>query len=450
MRRVKWFALAVAVILLCGTLFTGCGKETVDLNKYVKFQVEGFDGYGKVTAYIDAEAIAKDYKEFINDEESIKTPDGRAKKGEAVAFIINEKTPFKLKYDSEKTDYKNGDVIQLTWKEKESAIEKLQEFLDVEFTHADLSYTVEGLTPIQQIDPLSDEYLTVEITGEFSGDCHMYVESKVPVGENDVCYLEVTRDKEGPYKNGDVITLSFQRGEYYEENFSYYREQYGIEFTDSQKQITIEGLDYVPLENPQEALDNISQKSYDNVNAVVENKFKDYAGEMKQELVGVAYYYAEPSVMDEKSYPDEVNKLVFVYHLENGIYPNGWYTYLVADDVCMAKLEQEDGSAAYQIVGYGYKDQGALHANSAYYSIPFNYMVYDGLYYDGYATLEECLLKLYNSEIAPYTSWGTTYERPYQNVLVTEGLQDVIVTQDNVAAKTEAAAQAEATAEPAA
>ena len=52
--------LAFAVFTL-----TGCGTKTIDLNKYISVDVDGYDSFGKASATFDYDAFRKDYSDKI-------------------------------------------------------------------------------------------------------------------------------------------------------------------------------------------------------------------------------------------------------------------------------------------------------------------------------------------------------------------------------------------------
>ena len=118
--------------------------------------------------------------------------------------------------------------------------------------------------------------------------------------------------------------------------------------------------------------------------------------------IGTLYFYNEEWV-ENSGYN---NRLVFVYHLDNGIIPGGWYTYLGPNgSVCIKYVEEENGQSFYTTVAASefyfdtYMSYLWIECMKEYYSfwLDTNYpvsFVYNDIRYMGHQTIEDCLVAL--------------------------------------------------------
>ncbi|MDE6128158.1 MAG: hypothetical protein K2G16_03075, partial [Lachnospiraceae bacterium] len=60
MKKIKGFIL-LGMIALAMFALTGCGKTTVNLNKYITIECAGYDSLGTASFSFDYEAFEKDY-----------------------------------------------------------------------------------------------------------------------------------------------------------------------------------------------------------------------------------------------------------------------------------------------------------------------------------------------------------------------------------------------------
>ncbi|MBE6608390.1 MAG: RNA polymerase sigma factor [Ruminococcaceae bacterium] len=131
--------------------------------------------------------------------------------------------------------------------------------------------------------------------------------------------------------------------------------------------------------------------------------------------IGTLYFYNDE--VDENSAYN--NRLVVIYHLENGIVPGGFYTYLGPNgNVVIKCVTEDDGTEYFSVVRKRefYFDNHLsflwIEGLKEYYSFmlstdyPVSF-VYNGIRYMGHNTLEDCLKAL---QINGMDYWGMEYD----------------------------------------
>lgn len=419
----KLFLAAMAAIVSFSLV--GCGSPTVDLNEYVSVNTNGYDGYGKLYASIDYGKIVEDFRGELNPKagNQILGADTPAVAAE-LAFDMYE--PFELDYKVPE-NLKNGNKIEIVWDVNESAVEKVQEYLDVKFQYHDFQYTVEGLQELRQVDPF--EYVKMEYWGP-SGDAEVstYVEAEIP-HDNRTIKIKLNIPYLRGVSNGDIIHVSLKDNH----DAEYYAKNYGMVLTRNEADIVVEGADYYPLSDPAEIFEYLSEEDFNNAETAVLEHFKDYKGDISAEYVGAVFYYSDE--LNHQSINYNSNNILFlIWHMDNGIYPGGWYTYMgVIGDVYIGHVEQEDGSAVKMTVqggspfgdsSWNYKRETIIYYGTPDYPTHFEY---DGMYYAGHKTIKECLEAIEIYQLHGIKNLYTKIpELGYENVIVTDSLKDYI------------------------
>lgn len=367
----------------------GCGTPTVDLNEYVSVNTNGYSGYGKFSVSVDYNRIVEDFRSELNPKagNEIFGADSPALAAE-LAFDMYE--PFELEYEVPE-NLTNGDKIAVKWDVNENAVKRVQEVLDVKFRHSDFSHTVEDLQELRQVDPF--EYVQMQYWG-ISGNAEVNtnVDAKIPHDNG-----TLTIDLDIPYtkglSNGDTVHAVLDDrydAEYYARNF-------GMVLTRKEADMVVEGAAYYPLSDYNEILEYLTEEDLKNAETAVLEHFQDYKGNISAEYVGAVLYYSnEIDVMNCSQ--NKNNQLVLIWHMDNGICPGGWYTYMgVWGDVYIRYLDQNDTSAGKETVQggspFGDNSWNYRRENITYYGSPDypTHFEYDGLYYAGHRTVAECL-----------------------------------------------------------
>lgn len=149
--------------------------------------------------------------------------------------------------------------------------------------------------------------------------------------------------------------------------------------------------------------ENLSEESYASMVSVLQELQKDTAGDVVCTPVGVLYYYNE----DVQPGDSINNRLVVIFHLDNGTVPNGWYTYISPNsDAVIKSVKEQDEYAYHSVVCAGEFDEQEHIANllPIFYSkevysfwgdTPYQvHFDYNGVRYSGHTTIEDCLIAL--------------------------------------------------------
>ena len=151
--------------------------------------------------------------------------------------------------------------------------------------------------------------------------------------------------------------------------------------------------------------------------------------------IGTLYFYNDEWIEDSA----DNNRLIFVYHIENGIVPGGWYTYLGPNGNVVLKYTgyvqdaDEENNLTLELwstVSEGeflYRDYMSylwLECMKEYYSfiIDTDYpvsFVYNGIRYMGHTTVEDCLIAL---EENSFKEW----ELEFDHMVASGQMQDYV------------------------
>lgn len=147
MRIVLGAAVLGVSAVIAGSTLTGCGgSKTIDLSKYVIFEVEGYDGYGKATATFDTDKLKKDYSKV---KANTKSEEYNIYKGFEYSDV--EILADSLMGSLDKTDnLSNGDTVKY-----EIDTDSLNELFP-SYKVKDVSFKVSGLKSIETFDAFAD------------------------------------------------------------------------------------------------------------------------------------------------------------------------------------------------------------------------------------------------------------------------------------------------------
>ena len=218
-------AAILAVLVTAGLIvfFVVTAKPTVDLNKYLKIEFSGYDGYGKANASIDWEAIEAKYGKKIKFTSEAKKELGVLIKLTSPLDALSKAVSVDIDSGSK---LKNGDEIAYTWN-LESDISK---YIKVKLKSKNGTYTVNGLTEISTFDAFED----LEIT--FFGTAPSGYMSLIYNGDM-LDSSDFNYDKSNGLSNGDVITVTIDESE-----IEHCAEKYGKVPSSSKKEYIVEGL----------------------------------------------------------------------------------------------------------------------------------------------------------------------------------------------------------------
>lgn len=211
-----------AIIMLL--LFVVLGMEdSIDMNQYLTIEAEGYDGYGKLHAAINWDAVEEKYGEKLSFTEEA---------GKTFGGLISLMSPMDVLQDCVRVELEkysglsNGDTVAYTW----TVDEDLANMLKCKIKCKDGSFSVSDLQQAETFDLFSQ--LEVEFTGT------------APEGRASLTYTGTELrsdafrcDKSRDLSNGDTITVSIS-----DSNVELLAEQLGKVPESLEKQYTVQGL----------------------------------------------------------------------------------------------------------------------------------------------------------------------------------------------------------------
>lgn len=224
---------AVSAAGICA-LMTGCGTVKLDPSDYVKVEVNGADGYGKVSLSVDYEDLEDDVIDALGDDSS------KSERNEAASFADG----IRFEVSSDKTEnLTNGDVIEISVDYDEDDAKEDYNFL---FKSETFEYKVEDLEEAEVYDPFEG----VEITYSGFSPNGKYQVDTSGVKSSELSYY-ISYEVEGApdrVANGDVLVL---KAVTYNED--YYLEL-GYTISPDTKEFTVSGLEEGKVIDPFEGL----------------------------------------------------------------------------------------------------------------------------------------------------------------------------------------------------
>lgn len=223
--------LLLAIVMVAAFSLTGCGKTTIDLNKYITIKSEGHDKVGTASYTFDEEAFKNDYADKI---EVKSTPNEEialeSRFGESPWEILKR---YCIKCDlDKKMELSNGDTVTLKWDNDDNLAE---EAFGVKFKYSDIEQKVEKLKESTELNPF--DYKTVEFSGETpNGQANIVsIENKEQIpAMNDV---EFSFDKSRELKEGDQIKVTA-----FVESDEEFANEYGMVLSETEKTYTVPKL----------------------------------------------------------------------------------------------------------------------------------------------------------------------------------------------------------------
>lgn len=233
MKKLKQVLLACALGTVSFAL-SGCGSTTIDLNKYVTIEAEGYNSMGTLNCTFDSEAFEKDYDGKIK--ANVKSSDGGTAAEIAMELAFGAEVVEAL-YDN-CVDYQidkysqlnNGDVVNLKWNCEDADAEK---YFNVKLKYSDIKYTVKGLTEAGTFNPF--EYVSLKFSG-------ISPEGTAAVSPNydkpEMQYISFSADKNSKLANGDKVTVTAK----VQGSVDSFAKQFGTIPSPLSKEFTVEGL----------------------------------------------------------------------------------------------------------------------------------------------------------------------------------------------------------------
>lgn len=221
-------AVAILITVICIAINVG---KTINLDKYLTFEEEGYDGYGRVKAVINWDAIEEKYGKKVKYTRAAKKELNL--NGEDAEVIEKLYPPMKALNDCVSVELEqrdkatNGQTINYKWNIDEDA----EKYLTCKLKFKDGSYTVSGLKEVEAFDIFDS------VTVIFSGIAPNG-QANLEYSGNEIGQYDIELDKTYALKNGDMVKAIVRN-----QNPEYYAEKLGKIPVTFEKSYTVEGLD---------------------------------------------------------------------------------------------------------------------------------------------------------------------------------------------------------------
>ncbi len=214
---------AAAAVVIAIIFFAMNATPTININKYLTIETEGYDGYGKARVNIDWDAIEAKYGSKIE-----YTKNAKKEYGELIGLM----TPIEGVRDAVDVDLDttnkltNGDEIKYTI----NVDEQLGEYINCKIKYKDGTHKVSGLSEIGKFDAFADVAIS------FSGIAPNG-SAEFNYGGSELSYYDFSMDNNRGLSNGDKVIVSID-----ENQIERCAEQYGKVPESLEKEYTVEGL----------------------------------------------------------------------------------------------------------------------------------------------------------------------------------------------------------------
>lgn len=274
MKKIKGL-LVLGMIAVAMFALTGCGKTTVNLNKYITIECEGYDSLGTASFTFDYEAFKKDYSGKIK----LSSKDSNEMK---MLVLLSGESSEELLLDmcvsqslDQARNLSNGDTITLKW---DCEDEMASEYFNCKLNYSDITYTVSGLKEAGKFNPF--DYVEVSFS-----NTEPYISATITPNydQQEMQYIKFTADKADHLSNGDTITVTASISG----SVDTFVENYGVVISETERTYTVEGLPHYVTdvaEIPADIMDAMSAKG--------EEVFRAYVASIwskPENLISVTY-----------------------------------------------------------------------------------------------------------------------------------------------------------------
>lgn len=366
MRKLKQVLLAGVLGIVVFAL-SGCGSTTIDLNKYVTIEAEGYDSMGTLNCTFDYEAFEKDYDGKIK--ANVKSNDGGTAAEIALELAFGEEVvdvflDYCVNYQLDKrSELSNGDVVNLKWNCED---EDAKKYFNVKLKYSDIKYTVKGLTEVGTFNPF--DYVSVSFSGiSPNGSVTITPDYDQP----EIQYVSFFADKNSGLKTGDPVVVSASISG----SIDSFVERFGCVLGKTEETYTVDALSrYIAN------IEDVPEEMYDKMNKQLQDTYyADTCGpDVSVSIKLVGNYLC---TMKEGMTGSPNNYLYYVYQAsysdgERGIsdFTYYWYGYfnnimILADGTCTVDLSDYTVSEASYFWGSTSGDY--LRINDDYYTAGF-------------------------------------------------------------------------------
>lgn len=339
----KW-KKALGISMIVGTVMwlNGCGKSTIDLNKYFDYSVTGYNENGSITETIAKDDIVYDNLSAFGVDDS--TTDSNIEK-EIQAHLYIEELGGEWDKDEKLS---NGDKITFSW--DEDTIDSIENQYNVKLKHSDVTVKIEGLEDITSYDAFSGLKVSYESLAPYGTVSLDSSNCEIP-------NLIYSAEPSTGLKNGDEITVTVDVTDDC-------AEKYGkIPETDS-KIYTVEGLaGFVTsaADIPAETMNAMKRQAEDVKKSKFESNKSDDESLNSVTYVGNYFLTMKDDFAKKKEFSldstyNTYNSIYLIYEVnitnEGGTYSYYWYCSF--DNICFL----EDGTCSVDTSEYDIPQNG--------------------------------------------------------------------------------------------
>lgn len=278
MNKIKAFGTAklaaicggILAVIIVISIIVSNHKTTINLEDYVKVEVEGYDGNGEADVSWKSDELDKAIIEALgyDDEDDLEDLDS-GKALEAYSAYLDIKDSLKLKTNKTE-DLSNGDKIKVTIKYDNEVAGKY----GIKFKGDTYEMTVSGLEELRKVDPFDG--LTVSFDGKSPS---VRVNFDYDGKEDFINSYDFRADTDDEVRLGDKITVTCDISDYT-------LKEEGVQLTSTTKEYTVENVDayFETLADVEsEALEDLKKETED----VITSYFAEQKDHIKQD--GLTY-----------------------------------------------------------------------------------------------------------------------------------------------------------------
>ena len=387
---VKKFAVAGGIIVIAagaGMIFYNTSR-TIQLDRYLVFETNGYTGYGNVSASVDWKAIKSKYGSKLSFTKKAKEEYGKSLRDMKPIELLEDEIKVSL---DENSNLSNGDSISYSW----DVDEALADYVGCKFKYKDGTYQVSDLKELEKFDVFAD--LTVKFTGTSP-----YGKAEIEYAGNELDSHNFDYEPSENLSNGDTVTVKISKNGIWE------CAQNGKIPAETEKEYTVSGLESIVTklsEIDEESMEKMKQQGFDEWNAwSARREWKE--GEESPE--GISYMGAY--LLTPKSADNKRNVLYLAYEIQI----HNRYTY-------------EDTGATYDQVNKIYRyvayenlmidAEGKVKVDDANYFAMSDYEESSGFdsgitnswgwnvkdwFYPGYETMDDLYTKVVTANLGSY------------------------------------------------
>lgn len=188
--------LLICTMVVLMFLMAGCGKTTVDLNKYITIETSGYDSMGTATYHFDEEAFKEDYGK------KIKVNKNNSNGAELLLWNSSTDALLDVCVDEsldKRSGLSNGDTVTLMWDCEDSTAE---EYFNVKLKYSNIEQKVAGLTVVDKINPF--DYVDVKFSGTSPNGTVVITPD---YNQQEMQYVKFSADKNSGIKSGDSVVV---------------------------------------------------------------------------------------------------------------------------------------------------------------------------------------------------------------------------------------------------